>query len=109
MRNILIVIVATMCLGSGLATVLRAQNTDWHLQQHQLKSQQKLERNALKIRQRNIKHSWRNSRVSSATRIQAKHQMQRERRDLGQRQRDARQDLRDRQRALRENQRMNHL
>ena len=108
MRNYLIVMVATVCLGLGLTTALRAQNSNWRAQQQQLKTQQKLERNALKVRQRNIKQTWKNSHVSNVTRTQAKHQMQREHRDLVQRQKDARQDLKDRQKALKENRRGYH-
>ena len=108
MLNYLIVMVATMCLGFSLATTARApNNVDWRAQQRQLKSLQKQERNALKVQQRNIKRSWKDARASSATRAQALHQMQRERRDLIQKQKDALQNLKDLQRASKENQRMN--
>jgi hypothetical protein len=106
MRKYLIVMVATMCLGIISAGVVRAQGPDWRSQQHQLKLQQKRELNALKMQHQNIKRSWKNARVSSATRAQTKHQMQREIRDMKQRQKDAMQDLKDRQRALKESQRM---
>ena len=107
MRNCLIVMVATMCLGFGFAPTVRAQNVDWRAQVKQLKAQQKLDLNALKARQRSVKQSWKNTQVSPATRAQAKHQMQRERRDLIQKQKDALQNLKDLQRASKENQRMN--
>jgi hypothetical protein len=106
MRNFLIVMVATMCLGISLAESVRAQGGDWRGQRTQLKAQQKIERKAQKRQQQNVKQSWKNQRISNATRDQAKHQMQRERRDLKQRQKDARQDLKDRQKALRETQRI---
>jgi uncharacterized protein HemX len=106
MRNYLIVMVATMCLGISLASTVRAQNADWRAQRQQLKLQQKRERDALKVQQRNIKQSWKNARVSSAMRAETKHQMQRASRDLKQKQKDTMQDLKDRQRALKENQRI---
>ncbi|MDR3678242.1 MAG: hypothetical protein P4N24_22370 [Acidobacteriota bacterium] len=105
MRNYLIVMAATICLGFTLAGTVRAQNVDWRAQQQLLKVQQKRERDALKIQQRNIKQSWKNARVSSAMRDESNHQMQRASRDLKQRQKDARQDLKDRQKALQENRR----
>ena len=106
MRNYLIVMVATMCLGFSLATTARAQNNvDWRAQQRQLKSLQKQERNALKAQQRNIKRSWKDARASSATRIEAKHQMQRDLRNLKQKQKDALQNLKDQERAFKEYQR----
>jgi hypothetical protein len=106
MRKYLVVMVATMCLGVSLASLVQAQNNDWGAQRKQLKVQQKRERNALKIQQRNIKQSWKNSRVPSATRTEAKHQMQRSSRDMKQKQKDAIQDLKDRQKSLKESQRM---
>ena len=106
MRNYLIVMVAAMCLAIGWAPTVRAQEVDWRAQRQQLKMQQKVELNALKVRQRNVKQSWKNAQVSSATRAQALHQMQRERRDLIQKQKDALQNLKDLQRASKENQRM---
>ncbi len=64
MRKYLIVMVATMCLGISLATTVRAQDVDWRAQQKLLKSQQKLERHALKVQQQNRKRSWKSRRVS---------------------------------------------
>jgi len=100
MRNYLIVMVATICLGIGLAAEARAQNVDWHAQQKMLKSQQKLEWHALKVQQQNRKLSWKGQKTSAPQRAQANHEMQRERRDLKQRQKDARQDLKDRRRNV---------
>jgi uncharacterized protein HemX len=105
MRNYLIVMVAAMCLGISLASTVQAQNTDFRTLQQQLKLQQKRELDALKLQQRNIKQSWKNAQVSNATRAQAKHQMQRDRRNLIQKQKDAMQNLKDQQRALKESQR----
>ena len=105
MRNYLIVMVATICLGICLATWARVQNVDWHAQQKMLRSQQKLDWHALKVQQQNRKLSWKGQKTSPSQRAQAIHEMQRERRDLKQRQKDARQDLRDRQRSTRDMQR----
>ena len=105
MRNYLIVMVATICLGIGLATPTRAQNIDWQTQRKMLKSQQKLEWHELQVQQQGRKLSWKHQRVSGAQREQASHQMQRERRDLKQKQKDAMQDMKDRQRSLGEMQR----
>ena len=101
MHRYLIVMVVAIFLGTGLATTVRAQNVDWRTQRKMLKSQQKLEWHALKVQQQNRQLSWKGQKVSSAQRVQAKHQMQRERRDLKQRQKDAMQDMRDRNRSLR--------
>ena len=106
MRKFLIVMVATMCLGISLAGTVQAQDSDYKLLQQQLIAQQKRERDALKAQQQNITKSWKNAQVSSATRAQAKHQMQHARRDLKQKQKDALQNLKDQQRALKENQRI---
>ena len=106
MRKYLIVMVATICLGISLASAARGQHANLRAERQQLNLQQKRERGALKVQHRNIKQSWKNARVSSATRTEAKHQMQRASRDLNQKQKDARQDLKDQQRALKENQRI---
>ena len=102
MRNYLIVMVATICLGICLATQVRAQNVDWHAQQKMLKSQQKLAWHALQVQQQNRKLSWKGQKTSGLDRDRANHEMQRERRDLKQKQKDARQDLKDRQRSTRD-------
>jgi hypothetical protein len=70
-----------------------------------LSSQQKLERHELRVQQQNRKLSWKGQHVSSSQRAQAKHQMQREIRDLKQRQKDARQDVKDRQGSFKDMQR----
>jgi hypothetical protein len=67
-----------------------------------LKAQQKRDWKLLKTEQRNQKRSWKGKQISKATRVQAKHQMQRQKRDLRRAQRDARQDLKDRHRVMKE-------
>lgn len=105
MPKILVLIVAAGCLGLGVANAKQAQRVDWGAQSKQLKVQQKRERHDLKVQQRNIKKSWKNSHLTGATRTYAKHQMQRANRDLKTKQRDQRQDIKDRQKTLRERQR----
>ena len=106
MRNFSIVMVASLCLGMSIASGVRAQSIDWRAVRKQLRTQQKMERNALKTQQGNIKRSWKQLQVSKPIRDQAKHQMQRERRDLNQRQKDAMQDLKDRQKVLKQYQKI---
>jgi hypothetical protein len=102
MRNYLIVMVATMCLGISLAATVRAQDVDWRAQERQLKALQKQERNALKVQQRTLKQSLKNPQVSGVTRTQAKHQMQRDHRNLIEKQKDALQNLKDQEKAYKE-------
>jgi len=107
MRKYLVVMVAAMCLAVCLTRIARADNADLRAQRQQMKVQQKRERNALKLQQRNVKESWKNGHVSNAQRNEMKHQMQRSSRDLKVRQKDSMQDLNDRQRSLRDMQRAN--
>ena len=107
MRRYLIVMLATICLGMGLATEVRAQNVDWHAQVKMLKSQQKLERHALQVQQQNRRLSWKGQKVSGLDRGRANHEMQREVRDMKQRQKDARQDMKDRRKSVGAMQRIN--
>ena len=108
MRNLLVVMIATLILSLSVASPVRAQNSNLRDQRKQLKLQQKRERNALKTQQKNIKASWNKQPVSKAIRLESKHQMERDRRSLRERQKDARQDLADHQRALRDRQRLDH-
>ena len=107
MRKYLIVMVAAMLGVICLSSVVRADNADFRAQRQQLRQQQKLESNSLKVQQRNIKQSWKLGRVSSVQRNEMNHQMQRSSRDLKQKQKDSMQDLKDRQKALRSMQRVN--
>ena len=99
MGKYVMVMVAAVLLGVGLAGVVNAQNIDWHAQEKALKTQQNVEWKALKVQQHNMKASWKGQHVSSAERARAKHEMERQKRDLRNRQKDARQDLKDRRRA----------
>lgn len=108
MRNLLVVIIATLVLSLSVASPVQAQNSNPREQIKQLKLQQKRERNALKIQQKNIKASWNKQPVSKAIRLESKHQMERDWRSMRERQKNARQDLADQQRALRDRQRLDH-
>ena len=105
MRKLLIVMVVMLSWGFCVVSGAQAQGGDQREQRKLLKSNQKRERDAVKLQHKNMKNSWKNQRVSDSARLQAKHQMERDDRALRERQRNERQDLKDRQKALRENQR----
>jgi lipopolysaccharide export LptBFGC system permease protein LptF len=104
MRTILVVLFAAVTFGFVHTGVAWAQGYSPKLEIKQLKARQKAERKALKLRQKYTKQSWKNQNVSKAVRIQMKHQMQREERELREKQKDERQDLKDQQRLLKERQ-----
>ena len=106
MRKFLVVMVVMLSWGFSMVSETHAQGVDQRQQGQQLKASQKRERAAVKKQHRSIKKSWKGQRVSSAARLQAKHQMQRDDRALHERQRDERQDLKDRQRTLKQNQKI---
>jgi len=66
----------------------------------QLKTRQKAEWRALKSRQAAQKHSMRRVNISRAQRIEVKHQMGREKRQLKEKQRDERQAMKDQMRVM---------
>jgi hypothetical protein len=105
MRNLLILMVATLCLGFSLGRPVRAQNSNRREQVKQLKIRQKLERKNLKVQEKNRRLSFKHQPISKASRLQAKHQMQRERREMRAKQRDEKQDLKDSRKVLTERQR----
>jgi len=74
-------------------------------EERMLRTQQKQERAAFKLRERNAKNSFRGRQVSSAVRIQEKRQLQREKRAMHERQKNQIQDLRDRQRMMKDSRR----
>ena len=105
MRKLLIIMVVMLSWSFGVASEAQARGVDQRQEKQLLKSSQKRERHAVKLQHQNMKNSWKNQRVSNSTRLQAKHQMERDDRALRERQKNERQDLKDRQRALKENQR----
>ena len=74
-------------------------------EERMLRIQQKQERAAFKLRERNAKNSYRGRQVPNAVRIQQERQLQREKRAMLERQRNQIQDLRDRQRMMRDSRR----
>jgi uncharacterized protein HemX len=106
MRKILVVVVILLSWGFSMVSEAQAQMVDQRQQRQQLKAIQKRERKSVKIQHKNIKNSWKRQKVSKASCLQAKHQMQRDDRALKERQKNERQDLSDRQRALKENQKI---
>lgn len=98
MRKFVLMAVVVVVLSGGVS---KAQNgVNWAAQKKTLETQQKLERHDLKMQQHSRMESWKNQKVTSAQRTQAKHEMAREWRDMKLKQKDARQDLADRQRSL---------
>lgn len=73
-----------------------------NLETQQVKQRQKAERKALKMRQHFMKQSMKGRNIPKAVRLQNKHQMQREARELREKQKDEMQDLKDRVRLYNE-------
>jgi hypothetical protein len=74
-------------------------------EEQMLRTQQKQERAAFKLKERNANNSFRGQQVPSAVRIQQKRQLQREKRAMRERQKNQIQDLRDRQRMMKDSRR----
>jgi hypothetical protein len=108
MRNYLIMIVAAMCLASGLSVTALADNTvDWRAQERQLKQAQKSERDGMKLKERQIRQSLKANPPPTSTRDTIIHKMQHDHRDMILKQKDAMQKLKDQEKAYREYQRAN--
>ena len=100
-KHLLAVMAALILL---LTAASRAAAQDFKTEMHGVKARQKAERKALTMKQKYAMRSLRAQDISKAQRLQMKHQMEREKRELRLRQKDELQDLKDRQRALRESQ-----
>jgi hypothetical protein len=72
----------------------------WQSESSMLKTRQKQELQALKLKQKYARESLRNSRLPKAVRTQLKHELKQEQRKFLQQQKDDRQTLRDRERLL---------
>lgn len=108
MRKYLTLMVAAMCLCTGLAVSAFADEpVDWRAQERTLKQSQKAERDALKLKEQQIRQSLKANPVPAATRDTIIHKMQREHRDLILKQKDAMQKLKDQEKAYREYQKVN--
>jgi len=102
MRKILLALMAALIL--SCASGFRASAQDVGSQKQQVKARHKFERNALKMKHRLVKGSLQGQGISKGQRLQMKHRMERERRELRQRQRDELQTLKDQQRLVKESQ-----
>jgi hypothetical protein len=103
MRKLVIVVIVTFVLSFPVARMAARQyRYDVKPERKMLKARQKQEWKTLKLQQKYQKHSWKGQHLSKATRVQMKHQMQREKRALRETQRNDRQDLKDRQGLMKE-------
>jgi len=99
MRRFLVVLISGVA-AVVLSSCLWAQ--DFKFERQQMKDRQKAEWKALRLKHKYAKESMKGQEVPKSIRIQTKHQLQREARELRQRHADERQDLKDRQRAIQE-------
>jgi Spy/CpxP family protein refolding chaperone len=102
MRKILLALMAALIL--SCASGFRASAQDFGSRKQQVKVRQKLERHALKVKHRMVKQSLRGQGITRGQRLQMKHRMERERRELRQRQKDELQTLKDQLRIVKESQ-----
>ncbi|MGD0923241.1 MAG: hypothetical protein ABSA70_15975 [Terriglobia bacterium] len=103
MRKVLLALMAALILSCASGFRASAQNVG--SQKQQMKARQKLERHTLKAQQRLLKEPLRHQGGSKGQRLQMKHQMEKEWRELRQRQKDELQTLQDQLRIVKENQR----
>ena len=101
MRKFLIGMIAGLALAVSL-TQLYAQEYNLEAEKQQLNARQKEERKALKLKGKFKKESWKEQQIPKSVRLQAKHERQREERELRNKHKDEIQDLKDRRRALKE-------
>lgn len=99
MGNLVVLVVGALLLGS-MISLSQAQEPSPKAEQRLVKSRQMQERKSLKLEQRNRKQSLRHSATPRAVRLQQKHEMQRQERELRARQKNELQDLKDRQRLV---------
>ena len=99
MRNLVLRVFVGLVLVFAAGNRVAAQGLD-PAAKRQVKARQKEEWKSLKLKEHYTKQMLRNQSLPRAERIQAKHEMQRERRELRQRQKDELQDWKDRQRSL---------
>jgi hypothetical protein len=89
-----------LVLAAGLSAGPSLARQQWPSESAMLKTRQKQELQALKLKQRYAKESLADSRLPKAVRTQLKHELEQEQRKLRQRQKDERQTLKDRERLL---------
>jgi hypothetical protein len=100
MRKVVLLLVGVSALGipSTLLTAAQMQNSETHL----MKTRQKEERKALKLKEYNQRAYYKDPHIPKALREQRKHEMLRERRALRDRQKAELQDLKDRRKIYKE-------
>jgi hypothetical protein len=103
MRNLLVVLIGAVLLGS-LGSPGSAQENGRKTQARLLKAHQKEERKTLKLQQKDRERSLKETQAPRAVRVQVKHEMQRAARALREHQKDEDQDLKDRQRMIKDSQ-----
>ena len=96
MKRPLVLAAATILLGAPLS--LRARSREML----RLIKQQKVEQQALKLKEKYQNELFRRGSLSKAMRIQMKHELQREKRELRERQKDERQKMKDQERMMKE-------
>jgi hypothetical protein len=104
MRNLLIFVIAAVVLGTFPARVVSAQEYNLKAERQQLRTRQKEQWKALKFQQKSRKQGFQGQPIPKSMRLQMKHQMERDRRELREKHRDELQDMKDRQRMFRESQ-----
>ena len=102
MRKILVALMVGLAWICVSPFHLAAQN--FKFEKQQIKERQKAEKQTLKMKEKYQKQTMKGQQIPKATRVQMKHQLQREKRELRERQKDELQDLKDRQQSLRESQ-----
>ncbi len=100
MRSILVALMIGLAWFCFSAPRLAAQESKTEKQQ--IKARQKADMRAFKLKAKYQKQSMKGRDVPKSVRLQMKHQMQREKRELQARHKDELQDLKDRQQSLRE-------
>lgn len=89
-----------LILIAGLFVSPAQARQKWAVESATLNVRQKMERHALKLKQKYARSSLKDANLSKAVRIQLKHKLRREQRRLRQRQKEERQTLKDRERLL---------
>jgi hypothetical protein len=100
MRNLLILMVAGLAFVFSAECLQAGQEYNPKTFIKQAKARHKQQRKELKLKLKTLKRYWKTHSVPKAMRLEMKHQVERERRELREKQRDELQDLKDRQRVL---------
>ncbi len=102
MQDLLVKLIAGLVLISATGVSAGAQVLDARSARQEIKVRQKEERQALKLKEHYTLRMLKDQSLPKAERVRAKHEMQKERRDLILRQKDELQALRDRERSMKE-------